>query len=213
MAIRTEDVFGVSSKPVRSYIERPTVDDKFVQALASDKQIVVYGSSKQGKTALVSKHLPYADNITVSVTPKTNVVDIYSSILRQLGIKIESSNTQSTGREAGVTTGMKFKAMIPLFGSGEGKIDSNIKSTGGEIRDYEEVPFNLELPQDVSELIRKVRMEAVVIVENFHYLDDEKQQQLAFDLRTFQELGVQFVILGVWREKNRLIQFNGDLLV
>jgi hypothetical protein len=30
-------------------------------------------------------------------------------------------------------------------------------------------------------------------------------------LRSFQELGVRFVILGVWREKNRLTQFNGDL--
>src|SRR5262249_19197806 len=31
-------------------------------------------------------------------------------------------------------------------------------------------------------------------------------------LRTFQELQLRFVILGVWREKNRLAQFNGDLL-
>jgi len=52
----------------------------------------------------------------------------------------------------------------------------------------------------------------VVILENFHYLDEERQRQFAFDLRTFQELKIQFVILGVWREKNRLAQFNGDLL-
>jgi hypothetical protein len=51
-----------------------------------------------------------------------------------------------------------------------------------------------------------------IILEKFHYLNDEKQKQLAFDLRTFQELGIRFVILGVWREKNRLSQFNGDLL-
>ncbi|WP_454258266.1 hypothetical protein [Pseudoxanthomonas mexicana] len=49
-------------------------------------------------------------------------------------------------------------------------------------------------------------------MENFHYLTDEVQQQFAFDLRAFQELGVRFVILGVWREQNRLAQFNGDLL-
>jgi len=30
--------------------------------------------------------------------------------------------------------------------------------------------------------------------------------------RTFQELGIRFIILGVWREKNRLAQFNGDLV-
>ncbi|MFH2065648.1 MAG: hypothetical protein ABIK15_10665 [Pseudomonadota bacterium] len=212
MAIQTKDVFGVSSKPVLSYIERPSVDDKFVEALKSDKQIVVYGSSKQGKTALVTKHLPYEDNITVSVTPKTNVIDIYASILRQLGIKIKVSGQDSKGREAGMTVGMSFKALIPLFGSANAKLDANAKSQIGENQQYEEVPFNLELPQDISELVHRIKKEVVVIIENFHYLDDDKQQQLAFDLRTFQELGIQFIILGVWREKNRLIQFNGDLL-
>ena len=39
----------------------------------------------------------------------------------------------------------------------------------------------------------------------------EVQKALAFDLRSFQELGLRFVILGIWREKNRLTQFNGDL--
>jgi len=51
-----------------------------------------------------------------------------------------------------------------------------------------------------------------IILENFHYLNDEIQKQFAFDLRAFQELGVRFVILGVWRERNRMAQFNGDLL-
>jgi hypothetical protein len=50
------------------------------------------------------------------------------------------------------------------------------------------------------------------VLENFHYLDEERQKAFSFDLRTFQELNIQFVILGVWREKNRLVQFNGDLL-
>lgn len=212
MTLLTSDVFGVSAKPVRSYIVRPAVDNKFTNALDSDRQIVVYGSSKQGKTALVSKYLPYEDNITVSVTPRTNVTDIYSSILRQLGIKIQTSGQETIGREAGLTTGLTFKALIPIFGGAEGKVDSEIKSNVENAKEYNEVPFNIELPQDISELIHRVKQEMVVIIENFHYLDNEKQQQLAFDLRTFQELGVQFVILGVWREKNRLIQFNGDLL-
>jgi DNA helicase TIP49 (TBP-interacting protein) len=49
------------------------------------------------------------------------------------------------------------------------------------------------------------------MLENFHYLPESVQKRFAFDLRAFQELGVRF-ILGVWRERNRLLQFNGDLL-
>ena len=77
---------------------------------------------------------------------------------------------------------------------------------------YEEIPINLELPQHVAELLKKVRSQKWIILENFHYLNDDIQKQLAFDLRAFQELGVRFVVLGVWREKNRMAQFNGDLL-
>ena len=88
MPVELADVFGVSAKPVLSYIIRESVDNKFTAALESDRQIDVYGSSKQGKTALVSKYLPYDENIVVSLTPRTNIIDIYNSILRQLGIRI-----------------------------------------------------------------------------------------------------------------------------
>jgi hypothetical protein len=60
---RLDQVFGVSKDPVLSYTQRDAVDDSFIAALAADKQIVVYGASKQGKTALVRRYLPYEENI------------------------------------------------------------------------------------------------------------------------------------------------------
>lgn len=209
---KLEQVFGVSAEQVLSYISRPQVDDRFIEAIKSNKQIVVYGASKQGKTALVSKYLPYDQHIPVSVTPKTEIVDIYSSILRQLNVRLQTTQTDSATREMHTSIGLKVKALIPLFGSGEAKTDAGVKSIVEGEKQYEEVPFNLSLPQDVSEILKKIGSQKTIIIENFHYLDEDKQQQLAFDLRTFQELGVRFVILGVWREKNRLAQYNGDLL-
>jgi len=44
-----EEVFGVSNDIIESYIEREDVDGAFQNALNLKKQIVVYGSSKQGK--------------------------------------------------------------------------------------------------------------------------------------------------------------------
>lgn len=211
--MKTLEVFGVSSEQVESYIERPEVDDKFLSALKTDKQIVVYGASKQGKTALVSRYLPYSENMVVSLTPRTNVIDIYQSILRQSGVTVKTNESQSTNTESTVGIAARFKALIPLFGSGEAEASGQTTAGSGKNIEYEEIPFNLELPQDVSEVLRRTRkISPVVILENFHYLDEERQRQFAFDLRTFQELDVQFVILGVWREKNRLAQFNGDLL-
>lgn len=207
-----EDVFGVSSRPVLSYIQRPAVDGRFVEALKADKQIVVYGSSKQGKTALVQAHLPYEKNLVVRLTPKTQISDIYASILRQSDIEIHESSTEISGRETSASISAGFKASIPIFGGADAKTTGGAKAEAKTEHQRRDIPFNLALPQDISELLGKANIKKTIILENFHYLDDERQRQLSFDLRTFQELGIRFVILGVWREKNRLAQFNGDLV-
>lgn len=212
MANKLEDVFGVSSRPVLSYVRRDSVDDRFQEALTGSKQIVVYGSSKQGKTAPVQEYLPYDDNLVVRLTPKTQIHDIYASILRQSGVLIKESSTETKGKELGAGAKMGFKALLPLLGGAKAEGSADAKFTSGTENQLREIPFNLELPQDISELLKEVYVEKTIILENFHYLDDDRQRQLAFDLRTFQELGIRFVILGVWREKNRLAQFNGDLV-
>lgn len=209
---KLEEVFGVTSRPVLSYVERKEVDSSFREALVSGKQIIVYGSSKQGKTALVSKHLPYEENILISLTPRTRLLDIYQTILSKANIRISGATTERTSTESGLSVGTRFKAMIPFLGSGEADVGGTSKAGSGAEQKFEEVPINLELPQTVSDLLDRVRCKKWVILENFHYLPDDVQQQFAFDLRAFQELGTRFVILGVWREKNRMAQFNGDLL-
>jgi hypothetical protein len=209
---RLADVFGVTSKPVLSYIERAEVDDSFRDALTSHKQIIVYGSSKQGKTALVSKHLPYGANLLVSLTPKTSLVDVYQQILSQAGVRLANSTLEKSATESSISVGARFKAMIPFFGEGGSDLSGTQKAGSGKEVKYEEIMANIELPQTVSDLLKRTGCDKWVILENFHYLTDDVQRQFAFDLRAFQELGLKFVILGVWREKNRMAQFNGDLL-
>lgn len=209
----TDEVFGVSTRRVLSTISRPKVNARFEEALASDQQIVVYGSSKQGKTSLVSGFLPYDRHFVVRLSPKSSRLDIYASILRAAGIRLEEATEHTEALGTTGKIGTKVKAMIPLFGAGETSAEASLTADKGKKTNYKVVPINLELPNDVAELMRQTKTtDRFVILENFHYLGEERQKELAFDLRSFQELGIRFVILGVWREKNRLAQFNGDLL-
>ena len=73
------------------------------------------------------------------------------------------------------------------------------------------IDYNLALAQDLSELLKEIKFKKRIILENFHYLNEEVQKQLAIDLRIFEDYNILFIILGIWREKNRLSQFNGDL--
>jgi len=206
------DVFGVSNAVIKSYVERPKVDSKIKMAIKSDRQIIVHGASKQGKSALVSKYINYSDSIVVRLTPNMEIAGIYHSILRQSGVVLKTSYTDGAGSSMKTEAKAKIKAVIAIFGSAEVEGSGGIGFSRDLETNYQEVPFNLELAQDVGELLRKIHCKKFIILENFHYLSEEIQKIFSYDLRTFQEIGIRFVILGVWREKDRMTQYNGDLL-
>ncbi|HBE86429.1 MAG TPA: hypothetical protein DDW53_15140, partial [Lachnoclostridium sp.] len=201
--VKLEEVFGVSRKPVLSYIERQEVDGSFENALRSDKQIIVYGASKQGKTALVSKYLPYSECLAVSCSPKSQVSDIYKSILRKLGIEILTDKQKSKSGDVEIGAVAKIKSKLPFLAAAEIEGSAKVNALAEQQLNYRSIEFNLELPQDIFDLYKQANSDKFVILENFHYLSSDVQKQLAFDLRTFQELGLRFIILGVWKEKNR----------
>lgn len=209
--MRVEEVFGVTGKQVASYVERPQVDDKFKDALRTDKQIIVYGASKQGKTALVKKYIDYDENILISLSPKSTLKDIYQSMLRKSGVTLRTSFSEGTGDTTKVRAKASIQGAVALVF--KAKVETGIdKEQTTKLEDkYEEIEFNLELPDDVADLMHRAGQKKVVILENFHYLPEELQRTFAYDLRTFQDLKVRFVILGVWKEANRLSQFNGEL--
>ena len=111
MKYKTDDVFGVKSTLVLSYVERDLVDERFKAALNSSNEVVVYGSSKQGKTSLILKHLPSESYVKVECSPQTQPVDIYKSILRQLSIRYIDTETTEEGLEHGgkIAPALKLK--------------------------------------------------------------------------------------------------------
>lgn len=209
---KTTDVFGVRSTLIKSYIERESVDEKFKAALSSGNEIVIYGSSKQGKTSLLLKHLDVSKYVKVECSPQTTTIDIYKSVLRQLGITFIESETVESTIEKGFKVGGSFKVKVPLIG--ETGVSPELSKQAGYSREQNttHVEYNLALAQDVSELLRTQRFNKFIVLENFHYLPNEIQEVLAYDLRIFQDYAIVFIILGIWREANRLVQFNGDLL-
>ncbi len=209
---QTNQVYGVSNDLVDTYIERAYVDDAFSNGLQKNKHIIVYGASKQGKTSLTNKHLKESDFIKVNCSPTATTLDIYNSIVRQLNLEILESTeiTTTIGGEARV--GLKAKIRIPFFGGADAEAEGSVSRERESGKSYRIIDFNLALAQDLSELLRNVDFKRRIILENFHYLNEDVQKQLSIDLRIFEDYNILFIILGIWREKNRLAQFNGDLV-
>jgi len=212
MNYNTADVFGVKSTLIKSYIERDSVDERFKAAINDGNEVIVYGSSKQGKTSLILRHLEEDKYIKVECSPQTQPVDIYKSVLRQLNVSYVESETTESGYEHGGKVGGGFKIKIPFFGDTGVSAEASDKKSDKTVKKEVLVEYNLELAQDVSELLKSVGKKRYIVLENFHYLSTEVQESLAYDLRVFQDHHIVFIVLGIWREANRLIQFNGDLL-
>lgn len=116
MSHKIADVFGVKSTLIKSYIERDAVDEKFKNALEDGNEVIVYGSSKQGKTSLILKHLEKDRYVKVECSLQTQPIDIYKSILRQLNITYIESEAIESASEHGGKLGAGFKIKIPFLG-------------------------------------------------------------------------------------------------
>lgn len=208
--MKTIAVFGVSNSDIESYIEREKVDSLFQRGLESNKHIIIFGSSKQGKTALTNRHLLEDGFIRINCSPETKPIDLYKAILRQLNIKFEIEKNSIDIVGGDVSGEIKAKVSIPFF-SGDTTLNTKISESTSSQATYQPVEYNLELPQDISEILVKTKSKKRIVVENFHYLPEAVQKQLAHHLRVFEDNNILFIILGIWREKNRLAQFNGDL--
>jgi hypothetical protein len=152
------------------------------------------------------------DYVKVNCSPTSSTLDIYNSIARQLDVEILESHevTTTVGGEAKV--GLKAKIRIPFFGGADAESEATASTQKENGKSFRVIDFNLALAQDLSELLRSIGFNKRIILENFHYLSEDVQKQLAIDLRIFEDYNILFIILGIWREKNRLAQFNGDLL-
>ncbi|HTM99758.1 MAG TPA: hypothetical protein VL088_13475 [Pedobacter sp.] len=182
---QTNDVFGVRSKLIASYVERSAVNKLFVDALTDGNEVIVYGSSKQGKTSLILKHLKPDNCVKVECSPQTQPIDIYKSILRQLDITYIESETREEDYEHGAKVKGGFKIKVPIVGEVGFGAEAADKSSHGNTKNVAYTEYNLALAQDVSELLRRNNISRYLVLENFHYLALEVQETLAYDLRVF----------------------------
>lgn len=203
----TDDVFGISRDLPLNYQERTTADGLLVDSLSRDRHLVIYGSSKQGKTSLRKHCLNADDYITVHCSNKWQLGDIHSAILKKCGFEVTLSSTKSSSGKykifASITAG--------FFGSNASGGAEAEREEGAE---KETQPLELE-SEDVNDIISalsSIGFSKFIVLEDFHYLPVETQRDFSVALKAFHENSkICFIIIGVWLEENRLSVYNGDL--
>ena len=192
-------VFGISrGVPIYTYVDRSNLDERFRYLLGKDTHIVIHGASKQGKTVLRKKNLSEANTVVVQCSIGRKIDDIYNEFLLSIGVnrprQIRRASSASVEGEVAVTS--------PV-----GQLSSKMEMT-----DEEDVLSDVVGTDSLKYLATKIRESGKrIVIEDFHYLSEEEQRRMAFDLKALWDLGIFSVIVGVWAEQNLLAYYNGDL--
>lgn len=202
-----DSVFGINRDLPLNYIERDSADTILVNNLARRQHLVIYGSSKQGKTSLIKHCLDADDYITVHCSNKWNLENLHESILKQAGYELTASTNKTTSGKHKIFA--KFTANI--FGS---KAEGGAEAERNNQDSITKTPLELD-PLDVNDIIKalnEIDFKKHIILEDFHYLPVETQKDFSVALKAFHEnSSISFIVVGVWLEENRLSVYNGDL--
>ncbi len=211
----TDEVFGITRQLPLNYVERETVDKKLREELDAGHHIVIYGSSKQGKTSLRKHCLNEEDYILVQCSNKSDMADLHASILKRAGFEITQSTKKSSSGKNKVIVNAKAGIKGSLFGWGaSGEISSGGEGEASNTNELTTTPLELDIDDvnDVIAALSSIEFKKQIVLEDFHYLPYETQRDFSVELKAFHESSdFTFIIVGVWLEDNRLIVYNGDL--
>lgn len=205
--LSVDEVFGINRDLPLNYVERESADAVLVNNLVRRQHLVIYGSSKQGKTSLRKHCLTANDYIVVHCSNKWSLSDVNDAILKQAGFELTVSSTLATSGKQKIFA--KLKASF--FGSeAEGGAEAERTKEEGVTK----APLELD-SLDVNDIIlalNQIQFKKFIVLEDFHYLPVEAQRDFSVALKAFHEnSNLSFLIIGVWLEENRLSVYNGDL--
>ncbi len=209
---KLSDVYGNSRDVPLTYQTRLKVDDRFINDLTRDKHIVLHGGSKQGKTCLRKYHLKPDEYILIQCTRDTSRARLYELLLKNADFEYEVSSSVTTRGTHKISVTLGAEGKIPFVAKASTEANYEGSREKEKSSTYQKLEIDPEDPNDIVRVLNETKLNKFIIIEDFHYLDEEVQKQFAFDLKVFHETSkLVFIIIGVWLESNRLLLFNGDL--
>lgn len=188
---RVDEVYGVTRDVPLNYVERDSVDQKFLDSLSVEKHLIIFGSSKQGKTSLRKNSLNENEYILVQCQNTWTLEKLSESILKEVGYKIEVSTEKTTGN------GTKFTARIAakINPVGSSEVAREAEALSSETASFRLLEIDPADPNDLVNAMEEMGFSKFIVLEDFHYLPKETQENLLSFSRPFMSAPIYVSLL------------------
>jgi hypothetical protein len=207
-----EDVFRPTSFPQNTYIDRlissdDTYEFRLKRALRSSGRLIsITGSSKMGKNILCHNVIDKNSIIELSGAQIQTQVDFWNQIAEKIRLPLKVKITKSVGNKANVSAKDGGKAKIPFIASADiGGQAGYDYSTGQNIAEKESCSNNAMMEYLINN-------NKVLVLADFHYIDDELQMYIARILKTELFNGLKAIIISLPHRADDAVRHNPDLI-
>ncbi len=207
-ALTAHDVFTPSSFPEHTYVARgdAELEDKLRFALKTKGQIVsLSGPSKSGKTVLVEKVVGKEHLVPVVGAGLRDADQVWTRVLDWLDAPAEVNQQKSWQLATGASAGARAGGNIVVAeGTASGELSTRFtrRTVGGERK------TRRGLEQVIEEL---AGTEYVVLVDDFHYMPEPVQVEVAKQLKEAARRDVKVVTASVPHRADDVVRANPEL--
>ncbi|RZF77959.1 hypothetical protein EXT43_17820 [Pseudoalteromonas sp. CO109Y] len=205
--LSTNTVFKISGVPEHTFVEREMLSEEIDEHLESKDGVLLFlGYSKSGKTVFRKKHIEDKGFklVTYRGNNKSTIPDLYKQIATQLGLiqvkELQQTRSNSYQREEEEQVGNKNIGHVR---------DKRVDTTENSINVTSDVSTS---DIDINFLCNTLsRKNVLVVLEDYHLVDNEFNKILSEDLKHFLDEEILFLLIGIPSSPNRALRNNPDL--
>src|ERR1700730_2032620 len=161
------EVFGINRELPVNYVSRQGIDDKLIDNLTQDHHIVIFGSSKQGKTCLRKLCLNDDDYIVVSCQSTMDLKQVHAAILKSAGYEMTESSTKSSDGSFKLSAKFTAKTGV-IIASGQAEGGGELNRNKSEQTTTQRLELDAQGPNDVIAALQEIDFRRFLVLEDFH---------------------------------------------
>lgn len=208
-----QEVFPAVGKPNFTYIERDQGENekKLKSGLMNPGQIcLLTGPSKTGKTSLYRAVLPQLkrDELVIRCSRSLTAGELWASALENLNFERLAEKSSKWGLSTAAKIGVKGEAGWSWVAKVMSTIGFDISVTG-EYAIKKEVVRSTLNAKHLIPLLKEMPIQ--LIVEDFHYLEDNSKREIFQQWKAFVDEGVSVLVVSTTHHAMDIARANPDL--